>query len=200
MSKRSSIENRGRLTDSLVNVFDLNRKKTDLDSITSDSFNMQSLTNTIEEQNDQNNQQSVFLSMSKEELLESIFGPALHLNDKNTTITEKIRSILLSNYLHVAIVILVLVDSLCVTIELIIEAENKNNSHGLHVAELFFKILGFIILCIFVVEIILKLVFITNEVIHSKLEILDAIVVVISFIAEIVFFNQDETLSAIGGF
>lgn len=200
MSKRSSIENRSRLTDSLVNVFDLNRKKTDLDSITSDSFNMQSLTNTIEEQNDQNNQQSVFLSMSKEELLESIFGPALHLNDKNTTITEKIRSILLSNYLHVAIVILVLVDSLCVTIELIIEAENKNNSHGLHVAELFFKILGFIILCIFVVEIILKLVFITNEVIHSKLEILDAIVVVISFIAEIVFFNQDETLSAIGGF
>lgn len=200
MNRGSSIENRNRLTDSLVNVFDINRKKTDLDSITTDSFNMQSLADTLEEENDQKNQQNIILSMSKEELLESIFGPALHLNDRDTTIKEKIRKVLLSNYLHVAIVILVIMDSLCVTIELIIEAENKNNSHGLHVAENIFKYLGFIILCIFMLEIILKLIFTLSEFIHSKLEILDAIVVVISFTAELLLFKHNETLSAIGDF
>ncbi|RNA12464.1 voltage-gated hydrogen channel 1 [Brachionus plicatilis] len=198
MSRGSSIENRSRFTDSLVNVFD-SRKKSDLDSVTTDSFNMQSLNDTIEEENLQKNKDNIILNMSKEEFLESIFGPSLHLNDQNVSIKEKIRKVLLSNYLHVAIVVLVILDSLCVTIELIIEAENKNNSHALHVAEEVFKYLGFGILCIFMVEIALKIIFVFNEFRHSKLEILDAIVVVISFIAEIVVLKHDDAISAIVG-
>ncbi|RNA22836.1 voltage-gated hydrogen channel 1 [Brachionus plicatilis] len=128
-----------------------------------------------------------------------IFGPVFHLDDQNVSIKEKIRKVLLSNYLHVAIVVLVILDSLCVTIELIIEAENKNNSHALHVAEEVFKYLGFGILCIFMVEIALKIIFVFNEFRHSKLEILDAIVVVISFIAEIVVLKHDDAISAIVG-
>lgn len=196
MSRGSSIENRSRYTDSLVNVFDLTPKRSDLDSITTDSFNMQSLNETQEEENLQNNH--FILNMSKEELLLSIFGPSLNLNDQNISIKEKIRKILLSNYLHVTIVVLLILDSFCVTIELIIEAENKNNSHALHITEQIFKYLGFIILCIFMVEIALKICFTFKEFRHSKLEILDALVVVISFIAEILVFKHDDAISAIG--
>lgn len=120
------------------------------------------------------------------------------LFDQNTSAREKIRKILLSNYFHVVIVILVIIDSVCVTIELLIEVENKNHNHELQIAELIFKYIGFIILCIFVLEITLKIIFTFGEFRHSKLEILDAIVVIISFIVEIVTFKHDDAIYAIG--
>ncbi|CAF0817199.1 unnamed protein product [Brachionus calyciflorus] len=193
-----SENNRYRPSESLINVFDYNsefRKKSDLDI---ESINM----NVITEQAFEDTQslpKDPLSTMSKEDILTSIFGPALNINDKNISLYEKIRRILLSNYMHVAIIFLVILDSLCVTCELIIEAENKKESHSLEGAEDFFKYSGFIILCIFMIEIMFKLIFIFDEFRHSKLEIVDALIVLISFIAEIIFMKSKSVLSAVFG-
>ena len=52
------------------------------------------------------------------------------------------------------------------------------------------KYVGVSILGIFIVEIILKLIFTTKAFLKSKLEIFDAIIVIISFILDIVFFDH----------
>ncbi|CAF0752358.1 unnamed protein product [Brachionus calyciflorus] len=138
-------------------------------------------------------------TMSKEDILTSIFGPALNINDKNVSLYDKIRRILLSNYMHVAIIFLVILDSVCVTCELIIEAENKKGNHILEIAYDFFKYLGFSILCIFIVEIVFKLIFIFDEFRHSKLEIIDAVIIIISFFAEIIYMKGKRVLYAVFG-
>lgn len=138
-------------------------------------------------------------SMTKEEFLSSIFGPALNINEKGITLRERIRRVLLSNYMHVIIIVLVLLDSFCVTVELIIDLESKgHDSHGLKITEEVLKYIGLSILSFFVVEIIFKILFTLKELLKSTLEIIDAIVVLISFVVDIVFLNHKNTLSAIG--
>lgn len=107
------------------------------------------------------------------------------------------RFILKSNYLNVIVIILVLLDSLCVTIELIIDLENSQKSDGLKIAADFFKYLGLIIISTFVVEISLKIVFLWREFFKSKLDIIDGIIVYVSFTLDIVFMYNDE-ISALG--
>ena len=69
---------------------------------------------------------------------------------KNLTWIEKIRKVLHSTYIHVAVMVLVLLDSLLVTAEVIIDAENKTENESAKIAAEVFKYLGFIILSVII--------------------------------------------------
>ena len=138
--------------------------------------------------------------MSKQEYLESIFGPALNLNNQNLTLADKIRKLLTSGYFHVLIIVLVLLDSFCVTVELVIDLESSGESenHSLRNVEEAFKYIGLSILSFFVIELAFKLIFIWHEFIKSKLEIFDAIIVVVSFILDVVFIDKKSAVATLG--
>lgn len=152
--------------------------------------------NSIHDDND-----DFIMNMTKQEYMESIFGPSLNAKSMNErkNFKQKMRFILTSNYLHVAVIILVLLDSLCVTVELVIDLENTEKSEALRKAGEFFKYLGFSIISLFVVEITIKIIFLWKEFFKSKLEVIDGIIVYVSFTLDLVFMN-DEALSALGTF
>ena len=126
----------------------------------------------------------------KETFLKKIFGPDLHLNEVGLTFSDKVRRILNSNYFHISVVILVLLDTICVASELIVTIENKEDNNALSNLLQFLKYFGIVILGCFLVEIPIKLAFNTHEFIRSKLEIFDSIIVIVSFVLDIVFFHH----------
>ena len=94
-----------------------------------------------------------------------------------------------------AVVALIILDSLFVAIELLLsieycESEKKNET--LKTVGEIFKYMGLAILSTFMVELILKIVFLNKELLKSKLEILDAVIVVVSFGFEMAFINNEE--------
>jgi hypothetical protein len=103
-----------------------------------------------------------------------------------------------SNYFHVAVVALIILDSLFVTVELIMSAEYcEKKIETLKTVGEIFKYMGLTILSLFMVELILKIVFLNKEILKSKLEIFDALVVLVSFGFEMAFINNEE-LETIG--
>ena len=125
---------------------------------------------------------------------------------------DSARKLLKSHKLHVAIVILIIIDCLCVAAELIISDIERHleepesliipsinlNKHGnnsnsvtegqhvmphviLRTLESIFKFTSLTILGLFTVEVIVKLLLIPREIFSSIWEIVDSIVVVLSF-------------------
>lgn len=194
---------RNSVSESMVNVFEENRRKTTDsvatidESISMSNINVDSASQVLNISDDYYS--DPMLKMSKQEYLESIFGPSINYKSisERKTLRQKIRFILNSNYLNIAVIILVLVDSLCVTIELVIDLDSSEKSESLTLASEFFKYLGFSIISLFVIEITLKVAFLWRDFFKSKLEIIDGIIVYSSFILDVVFMNNDE-LSAIG--
>ena len=182
---------------SLLNLFDDNAyfKKTEPDSVTINSFNMQNFNLPKNEENFDD-----FINkMSKEQYLETIFGQAL--NSKQLTWVEKVRKLLLSSYMHALIIGLVLLDSLFVTIELALDSQKSESKEPetiehLETAGEVFKYLGLSILSFFMIEITCKFIFTLKEFLSSKLELLDATIVILSFVFEIV---QLTVLSKVNG-
>ncbi len=139
---------------------------------------------------------SIFPKMTTKEYMDTIFGPSLDI--QNLTFSQKMKKILTSHYMHFIIIALVLLDSLCVTIELVGMLENVQ-SESLEHLEVVIKYLGLSILSIFMVELVLKVIFINVELLKSKFEIFDAFIVLISFIAECVFIQHKDSIEALGG-
>lgn len=190
--------------DSLINIFvqdttpSDNRKPTNQshsssdDNQTIESYSMSILNSTtdlsLKEEEDIN---EWFSKMSNEEYLETIFGPALNI--KNLSFIEKGKKVLHSGYFHAAVVVLILLDSVFVAVELLLNAENcKNENETLNLVSEVFKFLGLAILSLFMIELVFKCLFLNKELLKSKLEIFDAVVVLISFILELVFLNNKE--------
>lgn len=193
-----TLENRNRSSESMMNVFEeVNiRKKTCESVFTIESLNLNNINDNnnnliVDESNDP------MLKLTKEEYLESVFGPSMSTASERVRWRGKIKHIVTSNYMHIAIIVLVLLDSLCVTIELVIDLEDKDDLEALKITKACFKYMGLLILSIFVVEMTLKLLFIWREVIKSKLEIIDMLIVYVSFVLEIIFMNN-QALSALG--
>ena len=67
---------------------------------------------------------------------------------------------------------------------------SDNKFHSLEIALTVLKYIGVTILGIFIVEIALKLGFTTRAFLHSKLELFDAFIVIVSFILDIIFFDH----------
>jgi len=140
----------------------------------------------------------VYGKMSRKEYMEAIFGPTLNI--ENLTFFDKMKKILTSHYLHIVIIALVLIDSLCVTVELVISLEeNGEENEALHHTENVFKYLGLSILTFFMFELVLKIIFINWDILKSKLEVFDAVIVLVSFTMEIVFLHKKSSIEAIGG-
>ncbi|CAF0817160.1 unnamed protein product [Brachionus calyciflorus] len=145
-----------------------------------------------------------------------------------------ITRILRSNKLHIIVILLVILDCLCISLELILDLiisinndsrenfaryEQAFNStirkksnyfdlvHSLDAksisilisVEHVLKFLSLSILCFFVIEIILKLIFTPREVFKSIWGILDAIVVFVSFFLDILLLRNKQLLHTVTG-
>ena len=187
-------------SESLVNVFDNSYDYSRQGNRLSDASSVETSTRSINMDDEQNEitLRDPFSRMTKEEILESIFGPALNLSDANLTWQQKIRKFLTSNYFHIIVIVLVLLDSFCVTVELVIDMETSKENHAVEVVEKVFKYLGLTILTVFVVEITLKILFNRHEFLHSKLELFDAFIVIVSFVVDLVFLNNKHAITALG--
>ncbi len=139
----------------------------------------------------------LFGEMSKQEYLVTIFGPSL--NKTNTSFCQKMKNILTSTGMHMFIIVFVLLDCLCVTVELIVSFEKEEN-HTIHMVENFFKYLGLTILTMFLFELILKIIFINKELLKSKLELFDGLIVIISFLLEMIFLQKKSSIEALGNY
>jgi hypothetical protein len=117
-----------------------------------------------------------------------------NLVNNKINIRKKVQLILNSTHFQWIVIVLVLLDTLCVSGELVIIIEN--NKQSLRKLKTFHDILkysGISILGLFLLEIIIKISFDTREFLQSKLEIFDSFVVIISLVLDILFFNYDTS-------
>ncbi|PNI64679.1 HVCN1 isoform 8 [Pan troglodytes] len=108
-----------------------------------------------------------------------------------------LRKLFSSHRFQVIIICLVVLDALLVLAELILDLKiiqpDKNNY-----AAMVFHYMSITILVFFMMEIIFKLFVFRLEFFHHKFEILDAVVVVVSFILDIVLLFQEHEFEALG--
>ena len=139
--------------------------------------------------------------------------------DKQKTLIENIRKLLLSHAFNLFIILLVILDVMCVITQMILdftakkhESEAKgmiehvvnqseighhedaesNNIANIEKAEEIFEYLSACILSIFIAIVLIKAAFIPKEFFKSKLEIFDSLIVTISFILEILSIADDH--------
>uniref|UniRef100_H2Z728 Voltage-gated hydrogen channel 1 n=1 Tax=Ciona savignyi TaxID=51511 RepID=H2Z728_CIOSA len=112
---------------------------------------------------------------------------------------EKLKHILHSKPIHIAIIVLVVLDSFLVIGELLIDLKIIIVPHGNPAPEILHGF-SLSILSIFMVEIALKIIADPHHFIRHKVEVLDAVVVVISFGVDIalIFVGESEALAALG--
>ncbi|XP_071945387.1 voltage-gated hydrogen channel 1-like isoform X2 [Antedon mediterranea] len=130
------------------------------------------------------------------------------------TFRGKLQRILHSHNFHVVIIALVLADCILVICELVLDlsaVENENKAcegegdgdEEEHTAEkeltaaLVLHYMSICILSIFLVEIMFKLYAFQLEFFKHKLEMFDAVIVIISFVLDIVFLIYEETFMAV---
>ncbi|GBL83579.1 Voltage-gated hydrogen channel 1 [Araneus ventricosus] len=106
------------------------------------------------------------------------------------TCRERLCKLFESHKFQIGIVALVLIDSMIVIAELILEAkhhemEDKTLPHALHY-------MSIAILSVFIVEIVLKIFAFRAEFFRHKLEVFDAFVVFLSFALDVSFWEQEE--------
>lgn len=112
------------------------------------------------------------------------------------TCREKIAHIMYSNKFQIGVVCLVIVDCLLVISELLLDLKVFDPGH-----ELAPKILHYSSICIlgiFLIEISVRLYALRLEFFKHKLEVFDAIVVIVSFVLDIVFRNNEGPESGAG--
>ena len=99
---------------------------------------------------------------------------------------EKLRHILHSKALHLIIILLVLIDSILVIFELLFDLGAFGEDAKEHVVREVFHGFSIGILSMFMIELILKLWVDHTHFIRHKIEIVDAVVVVVSWIIDII--------------
>lgn len=108
-----------------------------------------------------------------------------------------LRKLFSSHRFQVIIICLVILDALLVLAELILDLKiiqpDKNNY-----AAMVFHYMSIVILTFFMVEIVFKLFVFRLEFFHHKFEILDSVVVVVSFILDIVLLFREHEFEALG--
>ncbi|XP_042524980.1 voltage-gated hydrogen channel 1 isoform X2 [Dipodomys spectabilis] len=108
-----------------------------------------------------------------------------------------LRRLFISHRFQVVVICLVILDALLVLAELILDLKiiqpDKNN----YAAQVF-HYMSIAILFVFMVEVFLKIFVFHLEFFHHKFEILDAIVVVVSFVLDIVLLFREHEFEALG--
>lgn len=115
------------------------------------------------------------------------------------TCREKIAHIMYTNKFQIAVVCLVIVDCLLVIAELLLDLKIFELSE--HEYDLAPKVLHYSSICIlgiFLIEISVRLYALRLEFFKHKLEVFDAIVVIVSFVLDIVFRDNEGPESGAG--
>ncbi|KAJ0049800.1 hypothetical protein NL108_003578, partial [Boleophthalmus pectinirostris] len=97
----------------------------------------------------------------------------------------------------VAVVCLVILDAIFVLAELLIDLSIIEVEHG-HIAPEIFHYLSLALLTFFVVELMGKLFAYRLEFFQHKFEVFDGLVVVVSFVLDIVFIFREDAFDAMG--
>lgn len=114
------------------------------------------------------------------------------------TFREKLSALLHSTKFQIAIVVLVIVDCLLVVTELLVEVEIlKLHEHSEAVPQVI-HYMSISILSLFLVEIVAKLYAYRLRFFKHKMEMFDAVVVVVSFALDVAFRNPDSAANAGG--
>nr|AMK01488.1 proton channel [Nicoletia phytophila] len=131
----------------------------------------------------------------KEDGNSSIMTEPDHNIQPSKTVRERLRKLLHSHKFQISVITLVIIDCLLVITELLIDLEMHEEEslaqHVLHYCSI-------TILSIFIVEIFLKLYAFRQEFFKHRLEVFDAIIVIVSFALDIAFRNSRDALSGVG--
>ncbi|XP_005403219.2 PREDICTED: voltage-gated hydrogen channel 1 isoform X2 [Chinchilla lanigera] len=111
--------------------------------------------------------------------------------------SAKLRKLFSSHRFQVIIICLVVLDALLVLAELILDLKIIEQDKNKYAAKVF-HCMSIAILAFFMVEIFLKIFVFRLEFFHHKFEILDTVVVVVSFVLDIVLLFQEHEFEALG--
>jgi len=111
---------------------------------------------------------------------------------------DRLKYIFDSNKFQIVIVCLVIVDCLLVVTELLLDLEvfPKEASHSVAPHVLHYMSIG--ILGLFLIEILTRFAVFRLEFFKHKLEVFDAVIVIVSFILDIIYRNKEGPESGIG--
>ncbi|KAM4809069.1 voltage-gated hydrogen channel 1 [Rhinophrynus dorsalis] len=98
---------------------------------------------------------------------------------------------------QIAIIVLVILDALFVLIEILLDLELLAEKVN-HIIPEIFHYLSISVLTFFILEIAGKLYAFRLEFFHHKFEVFDAVIVVISFIIDIVYISREDIFNAVG--
>ncbi|KPP58779.1 voltage-gated hydrogen channel 1-like [Scleropages formosus] len=112
------------------------------------------------------------------------------------TFRDSLRRLFSSEKFQVLIVILVILDAIFVLIQLLLDLAIIKADHG-KVAPQVFHLLSLAVLTVFVVELAGKLYAYRCEFFRHKFEVFDALVVVLSFVLDIVYISREDAFNAI---
>ncbi|XP_043820016.1 voltage-gated hydrogen channel 1 [Dromiciops gliroides] len=107
------------------------------------------------------------------------------------------RKLFSSHKFQIIIICLVIVDALLVLAELMIDLNIIQHDKENYAAKVF-HFLSIAILTFFMIEIALKLYVFQKEFFYHKFEILDAVIVIISFVLDMVLLFQEHAFEALG--
>ncbi|KAK8779131.1 hypothetical protein V5799_019530 [Amblyomma americanum] len=114
------------------------------------------------------------------------------------TFREKLSALLHSTKFQIAIVVLVVLDCLLVITELLVELEVLKLHEHSSIAPKIIHSMSIFILSLFLVEIVVKLYAYRLRFFHHKLEVFDAVVVIISFSLDVAFRDPESAANGAG--
>lgn len=124
-------------------------------------------------------------------------SPATGQFPPNLTFRDSLKRLYSSERFQVAVVCLVILDAIFVLAELLIDLSIIELEHG-HVAPEVFHYLSLALLTFFVVELVGKLFAYRLEFFQHKFEVFDGLVVIVSFVLDVVFVFREDAFDGMG--
>ncbi|XP_038132894.1 voltage-gated hydrogen channel 1 [Cyprinodon tularosa] len=124
-------------------------------------------------------------------------GPATGQFPAAPTFRDSLRRLFTSDRFQILVVALVVLDAFFVMAELLIDLSVIKLDHG-HIAPEVFHYLSLALLTFFMVELFGKLFVFRLEFFYHKFEVFDAVVVVVSFVLDIVFIFHEDAFDGVG--
>ncbi|XP_061581942.1 voltage-gated hydrogen channel 1-like [Cololabis saira] len=132
------------------------------------------------------------LHVASEEL-----GPATGQFPTTLTFRDSLRRLYGSDRFQVVVVFLIILDAFFVLAELLIDLSVIKLEHG-HIAPEVFHYLSLALLTFFMIELAGKLFAYRLEFFEHKFEVFDAVVVVVSFVLDVVFIFHEDAFDGMG--
>ncbi|KAK1144905.1 voltage-gated hydrogen channel 1-like [Acipenser oxyrinchus oxyrinchus] len=138
-----------------------------------------------------------FNKWHEEEFHEEGEEPSLHSMEHSLTFRDSLRKLFSSHKFQVSVVCLVILDAVFVLCELLLDlAIIKQDEHK--IPSQVFHYLSLALLTFFMVELFGKLFAYRLEFFHHKFEVFDGVVVIVSFILDIVYISHEDAFDGVG--